>query len=235
MSIKPDSLLRGALLIVPVTLLAVVFGQTTLASDAPAEAADKAMQETETYKDPNRTRFIEVPTPEVPSRLDVLVSYPCAQCHNYRETNLQERELAPAHYSENDPRLNNELNHGRGRYWCHTCHNPDDPSQLQTLDGDKLSLNKAWKVCGQCHQSHEEDWHYGAHGKRTRSWQENESPVRYNCTHCHNPHNPAFMRRKPSPAPGIRAGLEPMPDHHGDHQYWWRDSVDFKKLEVQRD
>ncbi len=204
-----------------VLVLALVLG-AGLGTHAAAAAESGPMVD-DGYEDPNRTRFIEVPSPRVPSRVDVLGFYPCTQCHDYRETDLTERLLVPVHY--------NEINHGRGTFWCHTCHDPDEINSLQVLNGHNVSFDEAWKVCGQCHQAHEEDWHYGAHGKRTRSWQ--GEPIRYNCTHCHNPHDPAFMRRKPSPPSPVRAGLEPMPERHA-HENWWLDSIDFHKTEVKR-
>lgn len=143
--------------------------------------------------------------PKVPERKDKLTFYPCSQCHEHWQTNEEPRALAPVHEVS--------LKHGDGRLWCLVCHDPKDRDSLRTVREGKVDFNDAWKVCGQCHSNRQKDWYYGAHGKRVYDWQ--GEPVRYNCTHCHNPHRPPFMQRKPQPIPPIRAGLEPM--KHGEH------------------
>lgn len=138
--------------------------------------------------------------PLIPPRTEELTFYPCSQCHDHLKTNETPRQLAPVHEVA--------LKHGEGRLWCLTCHNPDNRDKLRTVRDSEVDFNDSWKVCGQCHANRQKDWFYGAHGKRIYSWE--GEPVRYNCTHCHNPHQPPFMHRKPQPKPPVRAGLEPM-------------------------
>jgi formate-dependent nitrite reductase cytochrome c552 subunit len=100
------------------------------------------------------------------------------------------------------------LQHGEGRLWCLDCHAGDARDHLRTLQDDSVDFNDAWIVCGQCHAARKKDWFFGAHGKRVSNWV--GEAERYNCTHCHDPHRPAFIERKPQAKPGLRAGLHPM-------------------------
>lgn len=138
--------------------------------------------------------------PIVPPRKDLLTFYPCSQCHDNWATNETPRALAPVHEVS--------LKHGEGRLWCLTCHDPKDRDHLRTVRDGKVDFNESWKVCGQCHSNRQKDWYYGAHGKRAYYWKGEK--IRYNCTHCHNPHRPPFMERKAQPKPPVRAGLKPM-------------------------
>jgi hypothetical protein len=134
---------------------------------------------------------------------DKLQLFPCTQCHNAQtvKPNPVARKLVGAPH-------NNMLEHGKGRIWCLDCHLVDDRDYLHTLAGQKVDFNDAYLVCGQCHFNRQKDWYFGAHGKRAVNWQGER--VLFNCTHCHNPHNPVIQPRKPSPPPPVRAGLEPM-------------------------
>lgn len=147
-------------------------------------------------------QYEDQPPPTVPPRKDHLTFYPCSQCHEHWETNETPRILAPVHEVS--------LKHGEGRLWCLTCHDAKDRDYLRTVRDGKVDYNDAWKVCGQCHSNRLKDWYYGAHGKRAYFWQGEK--IRYNCTHCHNPHRPPFMESKPQPKPPVRAGLERMKD-----------------------
>lgn len=166
------------------------------------------------------------PSFEVTTRTDVLTFYPCTQCHDYLETNPEKRVLQPAH--------DVKLQHGADRYWCYDCHNMDDRSKLHLLDGTSIGLDESYKLCGQCHQAREKDWWHGAHGKRANGW-DTEVAVRYNCTYCHNAHQPPYMVRKPAPAPLVRAGLEPMPNHGHEPKLLWEMPTYFFSEERERD
>lgn len=167
----------------------------------PQAAAEKFVSEPSGMPADEFTYYEDGTPPAVPGRKDQLTFYPCSQCHEYWKTNTEPRELAPVH--------DVGLQHGQGRLWCLVCHDPEDRDSLHTVRGGKVDFNEAWRVCGQCHSSRQKDWYFGAHGKRVYNWQ--GEPERYNCTHCHNPHRPPFMKRKPQPKPPVRAGLEPMP------------------------
>ena len=79
---------------------------------------------------------------------------------------------------------------------------------LQTLAGQPVSFDQAYLVCGQCHFNRQKDWFYGGHGKRLHNWQGER--VIYNCTFCHDPHDPTLKPRAPGPPPPVRAGLHRM-------------------------
>ncbi|MEN8165960.1 MAG: cytochrome C [Pseudomonadota bacterium] len=176
---------------------------------------------------PPEEQFIQYPdrpAPHVPPRKDKLTFYPCSQCHEYWETIPEPRKLLPVH--------DVGLVHGQGRLWCLVCHDPDDRDHLRTVRGDKVDFNDAWRVCGQCHSNRQKDWYYGAHGKRVSTW--DGEPTRYNCTHCHNPHRPPIIQRKPQPKPPVRAGLEPMQRQVRHHQTVW-EQHSAKREEVRHD
>ncbi len=141
----------------------------------------------------------------------ILVFYPCSQCHKYWKTNPVPHELAPVH------RVG--LNHGQNRFWCLTCHDDEDRDFLRTERDGTVGFNESWRICGQCHANRQKDWYFGAHGKRANDWQ--EEAVRYNCTHCHDPHFPPFEKRQSQPKPPVRVGLEPMKKTVRQHQPVW--------------
>lgn len=165
----------------------------TVVPEVPA--ADPAEIETRQL-----SRFDNRSPPNVVSRHKNLVFYPCSQCHRYWKTNPVPHELAPVH------RVG--LNHGNERFWCLTCHDADDRDSLRTERDGKVGFNESWRICGQCHANRQRDWYFGAHGKRANGWQ--EDPMRYNCTHCHDPHFPPFAKHQPQPKPLVRSGLQPM-------------------------
>jgi hypothetical protein len=188
------------------TLLALTAfaAATALATDPTTSASTGTLPEFE--------RYVEQPPPKVPAHKDALTFYPCSQCHDHWQANPTPRQLAPVH--------DVALDHGQGRLWCLECHNLDDRDALQTLRGGKVDFDQSWKVCGQCHSQRQKDWYFGAHGKRADGhWQGDRES--YDCTHCHNPHQPPFLARKPSPPPPVRAGLQPMPERSYDNPPVW--------------
>ena len=139
--------------------------------------------------------------------------YPCLKCHAEMESNPQVRELDAKHLDE--------LDHGRGRIWCLDCHDAENLNVLRTVSGEQIDFDKAYIICGACHAYRQRDWYYGAHGKRVENWQGER--IIYNCTHCHDPHEPAMEAREPVPPPPVRAGLERQ--HHtvtGAQRVWER-------------
>jgi hypothetical protein len=182
-----------------------------LPADAEVQLIPQAAPDSITYQpgvepEAGFSQYPDTPPPKVPPRKDKLTFYPCSQCHANWQTNEEPRALAPVHEVS--------LKHGDGRLWCLTCHDPKNRDKLHTVRDGEVDFDEAWKVCGQCHSNRQKDWYYGAHGKRVYDWK--GEPTRYNCTHCHNPHRPPFMQRKPQPKPPVRAGLEPM-KHEGEH------------------
>ncbi len=142
--------------------------------------------------------YPDAPSLSVVPRQDELRFFPCEQCHKFLETDPQVRELTSPH--------TNELEHGEGRLWCMNCHEGDDRDYLVTLLGERVDYDDSHLVCGGCHANRHRDWYFGAHGKRADNWQ-GERLV-YNCTHCHDPHEPALEPRAPEPPPPVRTGLQ---------------------------
>ncbi len=160
----------------------------------PAEAQ-------ETPESPQPLRFEGYPGAhefEVVPRKDDLFFYPCTQCHAAMEPNPEIRPLNAIHDSD--------LEHGRGRIWCLSCHDLENRDYLRTLLAELVDFDEAHLVCGGCHANRHKDWYFGAHGKRIANWQGDRTL--YNCTHCHDAHNPAIKARAPKPAPPVRAGLK---------------------------
>ena len=142
--------------------------------------------------------YPDAPKFNVVARKDSLTYYPCAQCHQFMEPNPKVRELSGPHPVE--------FKHGRGRFWCLSCHNATERNTLRTQLDEKVDFNDAYLVCGGCHPVPQKDWYYGAHGKRVDNWQ-GERKL-YNCTHCHDPHEPTIKAREPMATPPVRIGLE---------------------------
>ena len=88
------------------------------------------------------------------------------------------------------------------------CHQAKASSFLRASRGEKVELDKAYLVCGRCHPDRLKDWYFGAHGKRVASW--HGERILYNCTACHDPHDPGIKPRKPQPPPTVRIGLTKM-------------------------
>jgi hypothetical protein len=164
-------------------------------------AAAGAVAAEEAANAPGPTRFEGYPdAPEmtVVPRKDELFFYPCDQCHAAMEPNPEIRALDTMHDAE--------MEHGRGRIWCLTCHDVEARNYLRTLLDERVDFDAAYLVCGSCHSNKHRDWVFGAHAKRVDNWQ--GARVQYSCTHCHNAHDPAIEPRAPKAPPRARAGLE---------------------------
>lgn len=150
--------------------------------------------------------YSDAPAFGVVSRSEHLNFYPCEDCHAVMPVNATRRQLYSPHPGT--------LDHGAGRIWCLDCHAGENRNALKTLAGEELGFDEAYQVCGQCHYQPQKDWFYGAHGKRVDNWQ-GEREL-YNCTHCHNPHDPAVRPRAPEAPPPVRRGLT-RPALHTEH------------------
>ncbi len=135
----------------------------------------------------------------VPRKAELSI-YPCSACHATQVPNPKPRRLEAPHQAA--------LPHGGGRFWCLECHGLKDRDNLHLLGGTKVDFDASHLVCGQCHGNRHRDWHFGAHGKRVATW--TGEAERYNCTHCHDPHDPGVKPRAPGSPPPVRAGLSPM-------------------------
>lgn len=184
-----------------------------------------------TYKDavePDEhfQQYADQSPPIVPPRKGQLTFFPCSQCHDNWPTNETPRKLAPVHEVS--------LNHGEGRLWCLVCHDAKNRDKLTTVRDGNVDFDESWKICGQCHSNRQKDWYYGAHGKRAYFWKGEK--IRYNCTQCHNPHNPPFMHRKAQPIPPVRAGLQRMkPKEKHEQLKIWEHHMTNAEKEIKHD
>ena len=141
----------------------------------------------------------------IPSKRDAEM-HPCTNCHQWVLSNTEPRRLKAPH---DNFELKHGL-HGRGKFWCFTCHRNDKELGLKTLEGQPVDFADAYIVCSQCHARQARDWAHGAHGKRVGNWQGPRQVL--NCTACHYQHSPAFDPREPMPGPTVRVGL-PRPEY----------------------
>jgi len=137
----------------------------------------------------------------IPSKKDTEM-HPCSNCHQFQESNREPRMLKQPH--DNFALLHGL--HGKGQFWCFSCHDMNDNGILKTLEGEYVNFEEAYILCSQCHVNQARDWAYGAHGKRVGNW--NGKRQVYNCTACHYQHIPAFPFRDALPGPKVRMGLE---------------------------
>lgn len=127
--------------------------------------------------------------------------FPCSECHQPDPPELDNLpELMSYHPKPT------EMFHGDGMMWCLDCHQSKESDQLHTLRGQKINVDKSFLVCGQCHSDRLEDWYFGGHGKRLDNWRGKRTV--YNCTACHDPHDPGIKPKKPQPPPPVRIGLK---------------------------
>jgi hypothetical protein len=152
---------------------------------------------------------------EVASRIAHLEEvdwFPCSDCHEEQDPNPNVRRLRREH-DDIDP------GHGNGRFWCLSCHHPEDKDYLVGLDGSKISFDESFKLCGSCHFEQERDFLFGAHGRRVGGWLGDRTYL--TCVECHDPHTPKMEPRQPLPPPSIRPGLDYEPPHpHGEPKPW---------------
>jgi hypothetical protein len=115
--------------------------------------------------------------------------FKCSSCHNNKKVLIQNAaDMSHADIKVNHGEKGTPLS-------CDTCHNKDDRDFLVSSKADKIDLDHAYDMCGQCHFRQKKDWVGGAHGKRVTYWA-GERVVK-NCTSCHNPHSPRFAKQWP--------------------------------------
>lgn len=118
----------------------------------------------------------------------VPVGVACATCHG---PDADGAVLA-------DARGNPEAMHGsvelvHGTLTCGSCHDPDDRRFLRLADGQRLELEEAMDLCGQCHGVQLRDYRHGSHGGMTGHWDLRRGDrSRNHCLDCHGAHDPAY-------------------------------------------
>ncbi len=178
----------------PMFLWIVLSLQNVFAEASPDNAAPEEAKEA-------RQIFSGMPPFKVIPRKKTPGLHPCGDCHAWAESDPAPRPLKEPH---NGLVLKHGL-HGKGEFWCFTCHHLDDDGGLRTLEDKKLAFDEAYLLCAQCHSRQARDWYFGAHGKRMENWQGERKIL--NCTVCHYQHAPAPVPRKPMPPPPVRTGL----------------------------
>ena len=123
------------------------------------------------------------------TRKSEIKRFKCSSCHNGQKISIQNA----ADMSHADIKIV----HGDkdNLLTCNTCHNSDDRDFLVSSKADKIDMDHAYDMCGQCHFRQKKDWIGGAHGKRVTYWA-GERVVK-NCTYCHDPHSPKFEKKWP--------------------------------------
>ncbi len=125
-----------------------------------------------------------------------LGQYPCTSCHLGRGMILRDERIRDAHQ-------NIKPSHpAQTGATCATCHAPDNVELLSLKNGERATLDHAYRVCAQCHFNQAESWAGGAHGKRLDGWQGRR--VVMSCADCHDPHQPAIESRIPFRAPQLK-------------------------------
>ena len=120
--------------------------------------------------------------------------FPCSDCHEDMDVNPERRILEEEHTE-----ISEGFDHARQQRWCLDCHDSEDRDQLRLANGELVSFEKSYLLCGQCHGTILRDWKVGIHGKRTGEW---NGQKKYRlCVNCHYPHWPAFQGFKPLPPP----------------------------------
>jgi uncharacterized CHY-type Zn-finger protein len=143
----------------------------------------------------------------VDPRQPLLPTYPCSRCHEGRAPQPGERRLVEFHTQKT-------LKHGTQRGWCYRCHSKDDLDKLHLADGEVVSFDESYELCGSCHGDKLRDWKAGSHGLTTGDW--NGDRLRRSCTNCHDPHNPHFPAMTPERAPQRPRTVPAEP--HGAHE-----------------
>ena len=157
-----------------------------ISSDDPEPPEDNVAPETP--KDYETPKYF-VPPPPFSEGI-----FPCSDCHEDMEVNLRRRILADEHVE-----ISESFNHASEQRWCLDCHNADDRDALRLANGDLVSFEESYYLCGQCHGTIFRDWKAGIHGRRTGEWNGRKQYLL--CVHCHNPHDPKFKPIKPLPPP----------------------------------
>jgi hypothetical protein len=190
----------------PISSKQVIRKDVTEVSSQRLTAEESASPDLETEAHLVYSLFKDMPSFHViPSKKDKEM-YPCMNCHNWVKSNLEPRLLEQPH---DNFELKHGL-HGKGQFWCFTCHDNNDKGMLKTLQGEYVAFEDAYIICSQCHVNEARDWAYGVHGKRLDTW--NGKRQVYNCTACHYQHGPAFKKRDAMPGPEMRMGLQ-RPEH----------------------
>ncbi len=166
--------------------------------------APKGMAETAGNDKPDKQGAEAAQEYSVPPPLVYQSLYPCQACHR-RDTRGVSSQLEKEsgflgkyiRKPDPQPRIlikmhrNINLNHAEWM-WCLNCHDTDERNYLRLITGEKISFEKSYRLCGQCHGSIFRDWKIGIHGRRVGNWKGKKLYLL--CSHCHDPHSPQFRK-----------------------------------------
>ncbi|MEM7168038.1 MAG: hypothetical protein AAF581_21475 [Planctomycetota bacterium] len=138
-------------------------------------------------------------------------SIACGTCHATRAADRSVRSSAVLN------EFHEGLVYAHGELACVSCHDADNYDALRLADGRLVPYSEPMELCAQCHGPQMRDYLHGAHGGWNGHWDLEAGPrVRNQCTHCHDPHAPAFPRMQPTFKPKDRF-LEPESYDGGSH------------------
>lgn len=157
--------------------------------------------------------------------------YPCTACHrtDVSEGARPDEETNPflgtyLRAPDSTPRIlvrmhrDIDLKHGKGEFWCLTCHEGENRNHLALFNGKSISFEDSHLLCGQCHGSIYRDWKLGIHGRRVGQWKGKKLYML--CSHCHNPHDPKFRKISSLDPPRPPSyGRWEDPEHHHEPEH----------------
>jgi hypothetical protein len=140
---------------------------------------------------PHQSRPIGRVTYDIAMRSTGIGQFPCGSCHLPGGRVVQDQRVPDAH-GNIDP-----VHPAALGATCSNCHARTDVERLALFSGETVTLDHAYRLCGQCHFATVDAWAGGGHGKRLDGWQGRR--VVMGCSECHDPHRPALERRIPYP------------------------------------
>ena len=122
--------------------------------------------------------------------------YRCTSCHS----EFRERRRKMALEGEHN---NLKFEHGRN-VLCLNCHNQIDPDSFGDNMHTPIPATESSRLCGQCHESHFDEWKLGTHGRINGYWDAAYGETkRLDCIQCHDPHAPNFTLMVPEAPPTL--------------------------------
>lgn len=138
-------------------------------------------------------------------REEALQNFPCMTCHK----SFQNEQ---AFFPPRRPHESLEFRHHDSIQNCFSCHDKSDRNLLVLPTGKKIRFNESYQTCIHCHGEKGRDFKRGIHGKQIGSWKEDQ--FRFSCTHCHDPHSPAFKKMPADPGPPPPRGRGTLKGKH---------------------
>ncbi|MBF0537404.1 MAG: hypothetical protein HQL03_04025 [Nitrospirae bacterium] len=178
-------------------MLCVAFSAHTLMAETPSPSPTpgQTQQATQAVEQGNAEHHAAIPqyfTTKPPFTEGI---FPCSTCHATMKPDRTRRELQ--FHTEID------LQHATKQRWCLDCHDADNRDRLKLANGDEVTFEESYLLCGQCHGNVFRDWKIGIHGKRIGLWNSDKPGDKqyFLCVSCHSPHSPKFKPLKPLPVP----------------------------------